>query len=175
MTASLTNDSLGLGGFGANAINGGFGVGAAAPAGGRGGRGGGLAAPALAAGRRFRRRWRRWRLAAVAVAVAAVAADAAAEAAAAGGARRTRGPSTASSPALATGGAIHSPADRIGGADRERTRAQRRALSRSTGKAAQKPYSANNRLNANIGGPLVHPQDCELAARRNSPFRFRLR
>src|ERR1039458_7490799 len=31
MTASLTNDSLGLGGFGASAINGGFGIGPAAP------------------------------------------------------------------------------------------------------------------------------------------------
>jgi hypothetical protein len=42
MSASLTNDSLGLGGFGASAINGGFGVGAAAsPDAGGGGRGGG--------------------------------------------------------------------------------------------------------------------------------------
>jgi hypothetical protein len=42
MTASLTNDSLGLGGFGASAINGGFGIGPAAPPdGGGGGRGGG--------------------------------------------------------------------------------------------------------------------------------------
>ena len=50
MTASLTNDSLGLGGFGASAINGGFGIGAAAPPdGGGGGRGGGGLA------------WRGWR------------------------------------------------------------------------------------------------------------------
>jgi hypothetical protein len=41
MSATLTNDSLGLGGFGASAINGGFGIGAAAPPGGGGGRGGG--------------------------------------------------------------------------------------------------------------------------------------
>src|ERR1019366_1350590 len=42
MSATLTNDSLGLGGFGASAINGGFGIGAAAPPdAGFGGRGGG--------------------------------------------------------------------------------------------------------------------------------------
>ncbi|MCU1236065.1 MAG: hypothetical protein JWP63_4032 [Candidatus Solibacter sp.] len=44
MSATLTNDSLGLGGFGASAINGGFGIGPAGnPDGGGGGRGGGPA------------------------------------------------------------------------------------------------------------------------------------
>src|ERR1019366_2687909 len=54
MTASLTNDSLGLGGFGASAINGGFGIGPAAPpdgsGGGRGGGGGGFGPGAGPAG-----------------------------------------------------------------------------------------------------------------------------
>jgi hypothetical protein len=42
MSATLTNDSLGLGGFGASAINGGFDVGAAGQGAGRGGPGGGF-------------------------------------------------------------------------------------------------------------------------------------
>src|ERR1019366_4170841 len=122
MSASLTNDSLGLGGFGADAINGGFGVGAAAAGpggpGGAGGRGGGPGARdgAVASGPVVERPVLVARVAAlvaaeaaavvveaVAVVVAAALVDAARPDAAAGGL------STVNSPVSGTVGATRIP------------------------------------------------------------------
>jgi hypothetical protein len=162
MSATLTNDSLGLGGFGASAINGGFGVGAAAPPDGAGGGrgGGGFGAgpgggPPGFGGGGF---------------------GGGGNGGGGGGARGGGG----------RGGGLGQNANGRGGrggrgpfngqfasiGNRRRTTppvqgsvsvtvrnsAFNAAPYSLNGQTAQKPYSANNNLNANIGGPLHIPK-----------------
>jgi trimeric autotransporter adhesin len=159
MSANLTNDSLGLGGFGASAINGGFGVGAAAPPEGGGGRGGGPAGfgggapPGFGGG----------------------GGGGGGGAGGGGGGRGGGGLGPA-------GGGRGGQAGRGGRGpfngqfasfgNRRRTTppvqgsialtARNSAFNAApyslNGQTAQKPYSANNNLNVNIGGPLHIPK-----------------
>jgi hypothetical protein len=161
MSANLTNDSLGLGGFGASAINGGFGVGAAAPPDAGGGRGGGgfgqgpgVGPPGFGGG----------------------GFGGGGGGFGGGGARGGGG----------RGGGLGQNANGRGGragrgpfngqfasiGNRRRTTppvqgsvsvtvrnsAFNAAPYSLNGQTAQKPYSANNNLNANIGGPLHIPK-----------------
>jgi trimeric autotransporter adhesin len=155
MSASLTNDSLGLGGFGASAINGGFGVGAAAPPDGGGGRGGGGfgGAPAGFGG--------------------------GGGGAGGGGGGRGGGGRGGGLGQNANGrgpggrggrGPFNGQFASIGNRRRTtppvqgsiaitvRNSALNAAPYSLNGQTAQKPYSANNNLNANIGGPLHIPK-----------------
>jgi trimeric autotransporter adhesin len=147
MSPTLTNDSLGLGGFGASAINGGFGVGpagagpaAGGPAGfGGGGRGGGPNGgfggggdggfgPGGGRGGRG-------------------------QAAGVGG----RGPFNGQ---YASFGNRRRTTPPLSGsvAVTVRNSALNAAPYSLNGQAAQKPYSANNTLNGNVGGPLHIPK-----------------
>ena len=159
MSANLTNDSLGLGGFGASAINGGFGVGAAAPPDG-GGRGGGrqvsapARGPAVARRRLRRRRWRRrwWRRRRTRRRTGTErAADAG---------RRGRGGRGPFNGQFASFGNRRRTTPPVQGsvALTVRNSAFNAAPYSLNGQTAQKPYSANNNLNANIGGPLHIPK-----------------
>jgi hypothetical protein len=152
MSATLTNDSLGLGGFGASAIQGGFGVGpGAGPDGGGGGRGGafgGGAVPGFGGG--------------------------GGGGGGAGGGGGGRGGGGGGGRGQAGGRAGRGPFNGqfASFGNRRRTTpplsgsisitARNSALNAApfslNGKAAQKPYSANNTLNANIGGPLHIPK-----------------
>jgi len=155
MTASLTNDSLGLGGFGADAINGGFGVGAAAagpggPGGGFGGRGaggGGGGAAGFGGG------------------------GAGGGGGGGGGGRGGRGGGGGGRGGAGRGGPFNGQFASFGNRRRNpnppltgsvaltvANSALNAAPFSLNGQASQKPYSANNRLNANIGGPLVVPK-----------------
>jgi hypothetical protein len=157
MSASLTNDSLGLGGFGASAINGGFGVGAAGagpdggggrggPAGfgggggrggggfggpGGGGPGGGGGGRGGGLGQNPQGRGQ--------------------------GGRGGRGPFNGQ---FASFGNRRRTTPPISGsvALTVRNSAFNAAPFSLNGQTAQKPYSANNNLNANIGGPLRIPK-----------------
>jgi trimeric autotransporter adhesin len=161
MSASLTNDSLGLGGFGASAINGGFGVGAAAPpdgGGGRGGGGGGFgAAPAGFGGG------------------GGGGGGGGARGGGGGGGRggggglgqnangrgqAGRGGRGAYNGQFASFGNRRRTPPPVQGsiAITVRNSAFNAAPYSLNGQTAQKPYSANNNLNANIGGPLHIPK-----------------
>ncbi len=149
MSASLTNDSLGLGGFGAGAINGGFGVGAAAtPDGGGGGRGGpgggfgpGAGPPGFGGGQGSGRGG------------GGLGQDRNGKKALRGG----RGPFNGQ---YASFGNKRRTTPPVQGsvAITVRNSALNAAPYSLNGQAAQKPYSANNNLNANIGGPLHIPK-----------------
>jgi hypothetical protein len=150
----VTNDSLGLGGFGAGAINGGFGVGAAAPpdgggrggggfgpgaggppgfgggsGGGGGGRGGGRGGGGLGQNANGRGPGGRGGRGPFNGQFASI------------GNRRRTTPPVQGSIALTV-----------------RNSALNAAPYSLNGQTAQKPYSANNNLNANIGGPLHIPK-----------------
>jgi len=158
MSASLTNDSLGLGGFGTSAINGGFGIGAAAPpdGGGRGG-GGGFGPGAGPAG------------------FGGGGGGGGARGGGGGGGGRGGGGLGQNANGRGQGGRggrgpFNGQFASIG--NRRRTTppvqgsiaitARNSALNAApyslNGQTAQKPYSANNNLNANIGGPLHIPK-----------------
>ena len=162
MSASLTNDSLGLGGFGADAINGGFGVGAAAAGpggpGGPGGRGGGLGPGGGAAG--------------FGGAGGGGAGGGGGGRGGGGGGGRGGGGAGGRGAAGRGGrGPFNGQFASFGNRRRNATPPLTGSLAITVvnsafnaapfslnGQAAQKPYSANNRLNANIGGPLVVPK-----------------
>jgi hypothetical protein len=162
MSASLTNDSLGLGGFGASAINGGFGIGAAASpdgGGGRGGPGGGFG-PGAGGG---------------AGPGGGFGGGAGGFGGGGGGGGRGRGGLGQNANGRGQAGRggrgpYNGQFASIG--NRRRTTPPVQGSSAVTvrnsalnaapyslnGQTAQKPYSANNNLNANIGGPLHIPK-----------------
>ena len=162
MSASLTNDSLGLGGFGADAINGGFGVGAAAAGpggpGGAGGRGGGLGPGGGAAG--------------FGSAGGGAGGGGGGRGGGGGGGRGGGGGAGGRGAAGRGGrgpfnGQFASFGNRRRNTNPPLTGSVAVTMANSAfnaapfslnGQASQKPYSANNRLNANIGGPLVIPK-----------------
>ena len=161
MSANLTNDSLGLGGFGASAINGGFGVGAAAPpdGGGRGGPGGGFGPGAGAGGGRG----------------GGFGGGGGGGGGGFGGAggrggglgqnangrgqagRGGRGPYNGQFASIGNRRRTTPPVQGSV-AVTVRNSAFNAAPYSLNGQTAQKPYSANNNLNANIGGPLHIPK-----------------
>ena len=154
MSPTLTNDTLGLGGFGASAINGGFGVGpAAAPDAGGGGRGGaggfgpGGGAPGFGGG-----------------------GGGGGFGGGGGGGRGGGGGLGQNAGGRGGRGPFNGQFASFG--NRRRTQppiqgsisltVRNSALNAApyslNGQAAQKPYSANNNINANIGGPLRIPK-----------------
>ena len=161
MAATLTNDSLGLGGFGAGAINGGFGVGGATGPGGGAGFGGGLGAAGVGGGPAF-------------AGAGGFGGGGAGGGGGGGGGRGGggggggrggggRGRGNAGGP---FNGQFASFGNRRRNLNPPLTGSVALTVSNSAlnaapyslnGQAAQKPYSANNRLNGNIGGPLVIP------------------
>ena len=159
MSATLTNDSLGLGGFGASAINGGFGVGAAAPPGWRRRtrrrrfwRGPGWR-PAGLRRRRFRwwrRRW--WRRAGGGGRGGGLGQNANGR-----GGRAGRGPYNGQFASIGNRRRTTPPVQGSVSIT-ARNSAFNAAPYSLNGQTAQKPYSANNNLNANIGGPLHIPK-----------------
>ena len=153
MSATVTNDSLGLGGFGASAINGGFGIGAAAPPDGGGGRGGGGFGPGAGP--------------------PGFGGGGGGEGGGFGGGRggglgpgpNGRGPGGRGGRGpfngqFASFGNRRRTTPPISGSVSVTVRnsALNAAPYSLNGQAAQKPYSANNTLNANIGGPLRIPK-----------------
>jgi len=153
MSATVTNDSLGLGGFGASAINGGFGIGAAAPPDGGGGRGGGGFGPGAGP--------------------PGFGGGGGGEGGGFGGGRGGGlgpGPNGRGPGGRGGRGPFNGQFASFGNRRRTtppmsgsvsvtvRNSALNAAPYSLNGQAAQKPYSANNTLNANIGGPLRIPK-----------------
>jgi hypothetical protein len=149
MNASLTNDSLGLGGFGAVAINGGFDVGPVGPpAGGRGGAAGfggggppGFGGSGPGGGGGF----------------GPGGGGRGGGGGGRGGQRGGRGPFNGQ---FASFGNRRRTTPPLSGsiAISARNSALNAAPFSLNGQPSQKPYSANNTLNANVGGPLHIPK-----------------
>jgi len=160
MTANLTNDSLGLGGFGAGAINGGFGVGGATGPGGGAGFGGGLGGAGVGGGPAF-------------AGGGPGMGGAGGGGGGGGGGRGGRGGGGGGGGGRGGrnqggpfNGQFASFGNRRANPNPPLTGSVALTVANSVlnaaplslnGQAQQKPYSANNRLNGNIGGPLVIP------------------